>query len=271
MRGLRPLVEGQRIITALPRRAGLRSPFPRDLSARLQGAVIRTPRRRGKYILLPLSTDETILVHLGMTGGFYVRPNGQPEKHDHLLLTFEGGLHLGFHDPRRFGQIDLMTAGTVHPSLALLGPEPLADDFTPDVLARALHRRRSPIKPALLDQRVVVGIGNIYAAEALFAARIHPGRLCLDLKAAEIDRLHAALRTVLQASIAAGGSTLRDYRHPDGSLGFFQDRFAVYGRAGQKCPGCRCGAGAITREIQGGRSTFFCPHKQSLTTNVRPD
>jgi formamidopyrimidine-DNA glycosylase len=168
---------------------------------------------------------------------------------------------LAFNDPRRFGQITLLKQGRLPDALSTLGPEPLADAFTADILRDRLKAKKTSIKAALLDQTVIAGIGNIYASEALFHARIHPERGTQTLKPAEIVRLRDAIVAVLGAAIEAGGSTLRDYRQPSGETGFFQDRFAVYDRAGEKCPGCTCARG-IERMVQNGRSTFFCAKKQ---------
>lgn len=225
--------------------------------------------RRAKYILAHLGSGEILVIHLGMTGGFFERPHGTLLlKHDHIILELDDGTRLAFHDPRRFGQLDLIAPGKIneYKSLMALGPEPLAPEFTAKILGTALSRRKTSIKAALLNQHVVAGLGNIYVSEALFLSGIHPERLACDLCAAEVKRLHQAIPRVLKAAIRAGGSTLRDYRHPDGELGFFQDQFAVYGRAGQACPGCTCHpnkTGGIERITQNGRSTFFCPRKQS--------
>jgi formamidopyrimidine-DNA glycosylase len=263
MRGLVPLIQGQVIarVTVGPKK--LRGGLSRAVVSRLAGQRVISLERRAKYILIHCSGAMTLVVHLGMTGGFTVLAPGQnPGPHDHIIFTFCHGLRLAFHDPRRFGRVEgVATADwSGHPSLSPLGPEPLADDFTGAVLRQRLAGKRVAIKTALLDQRVVAGVGNIYASEALFYARIHPHTPAGTLDVPACRRLVAATKRVLTASIKAGGSTLRDYRHPDGALGFFQDRFAVYGRVGAACPGCTCRlatTGGIVRTVQGGAGHLF--------------
>ncbi|MGE5503651.1 MAG: bifunctional DNA-formamidopyrimidine glycosylase/DNA-(apurinic or apyrimidinic site) lyase, partial [Actinomycetota bacterium] len=192
-------------------------------------------------------------------------PNVAPGPHDHVLFVTDDGTAVTFTDPRRFGLLTLCEAGglAAHPLLAGLGPEPLEDGFTAAVLAQALAGRAAPIKAALLDQTLVAGLGNIYVCESLFRARIHPTRPARSLKAAELKRLHQAIREVLAEAIAAGGSTLRDHMRPDGELGYFQHNFAVYGREGQPCRGCDCQGGTVERMVQSGRSTFYCAKRQA--------
>jgi formamidopyrimidine-DNA glycosylase len=244
--------------------------------------------RRGKYILVRLDTAESLLIHLGMSGRLVARPkdgprvpwmgptgrfsdarghNGPPEAHEHLVMETEDGTRIGFVDPRRFGCADLMptAAEGAHRLLRDLGPEPLEDAFTPAMLSAALADRHTPVKAALLDQKVVAGLGNIYVAEALFRAGISPRRSAHTVPGARAARLVPAIKAVLAEAIGAGGSSLRDYVRADGELGRFQDRFAVYDREGQPCPACpgpEGGCAGVRRVVQAGRSTFFCVRAQ---------
>ncbi|MCX8135347.1 MAG: bifunctional DNA-formamidopyrimidine glycosylase/DNA-(apurinic or apyrimidinic site) lyase [Roseococcus sp.] len=287
MRGLAAVLEGQVIARAELRRPDLRRPLPRGLAAALTGARVEGFRRRGKYILMRLEGRESLLIHLGMSGRMVARhrdaapvprlgPQGAasdarghnqpPDRHEHLVLETESGWRIGFLDPRRFGQLDLVprAAEDAHPLLAGLGPEPLSEAFDLAALEAALRGRRTPVKAALMDQRRVAGLGNIYVSEALFRARISPRRLSATIPGARAARLLPAIKAVLREAIAAGGSSLRDYVRADGELGVFQERFAVYGRAGQRCADCPGGraCGGIARLVQSGRSTFYCPLKQ---------
>ncbi|QUS35947.1 bifunctional DNA-formamidopyrimidine glycosylase/DNA-(apurinic or apyrimidinic site) lyase [Falsirhodobacter algicola] len=268
-RGLEPAMTGHVITHAAVNRPDLRWPFPPDMAARLTGARVLGLRRRSKYILADLDRGETLLIHLGMSGrmlvsgvkvGEFHHPHPVPEKHDHVVLTMETGARITFNDARRFGAMDLMTTGEDHPLLAALGPEPLGNAFDADHLAARLRGRGTPIKSALLDQRIVAGLGNIYVCEALHRARLDPRRLAGSLTEAEIARLVPVIRDVLEEAITAGGSSLRDYRQAGGELGYFQHSFRVYGREGAPCP--ECGA-PVARMVQSGRSTFFCPDCQS--------
>ena len=267
--GLLPAMEGRRIEQAAVNRPDLRWPFPPRMAERLTGARVLGLRRRSKYILADLSTDETLLIHLGMSGRMLISgaPLGQfhhdhpaPAKHDHVVLDMEGGARVTFNDARRFGAMDLMATASAesHPLLTVLGPEPLGNDFHEAHLAARLHARATPIKSALLDQHNVAGLGNIYVCEVLFRAQISPHRLARDITRAEVSRLVPIIRDVLSEAIAAGGSSLKDYRQADGELGYFQHSFRVYDREGQPCPtpGCQ---GSITRSVQSGRSSFHCP------------
>jgi formamidopyrimidine-DNA glycosylase len=253
-------------------RPDLRRPFPPDMAARLTGARVLALRRRAKYLLADLDRGETLLVHLGMSGrmlvsgapvGRFVHDHPAPGKHDHVVFDMAGGARITFNDPRRFGAMDLLDSATAeaHPLLAKLGPEPLGNGFHEAHLASALAGRRTPVKAALLDQRIVAGLGNIYVCEALFRAGISPRRLEGNLGPARIARLTAAIRAVLTEAIAAGGSSLRDYRQADGGPGYFQHAFDVYGREGAPCrkPGC---GGRIARIVQSARSSFHCPQCQ---------
>lgn len=272
MRGLAAVLEGRVIRAASVARAGLRWPFPAALAERLAGARVEGFRRRGKYMLMRLSGGDSVLVHLGMSGRMVARrpgdarPGGAPASHEHLALETEEGVRVGFVDPRRFGCVDLVptAAEDGHRLLAGLGPEPLEPAFTPAVLLAALRGRRTPLKAALLDQKVVAGLGNIYVSEALFRARLSPLREAASVGGAEAERLVPAIRAVLEESIEAGGSSLRDYVQADGGIGFFQERFKVYGREGlpcEECPGPPECAG-IVRTVQAGRSSFHCPRLQ---------
>ena len=268
-RGLGPVMAGQVIAGALVNRAGLRFPFPPRMAERLAGQRVLGLRRRSKYILADLGSGETLLLHLGMSGrilisggviGQFLLDHPAPQKHDHVVLTMGNGARITFNDARRFGAIDLVAtaAAEAHPMLVNLGPEPLGNDFHEDYLAARLRGRQTPVKSALLDQGVVAGLGNIYVCEVLFRAAISPTRLAGDLGAGEIAAVVPMIRAVLEEAIAAGGSSLRDYRQADGELGYFQHRFRVYDREGQPCarPGC---GGVIARLVQAGRSSFFCP------------
>lgn len=263
-RGLALKMSGHRIVRAELRRPDLRRPFPPALAARLDGARIGALGRRGKYILIELDLDGLLLLHLGMSGrvtaGSAALP---PALHDHVVLTLDDGTVIRFNDARRFGLIDYLKRGEEarHPLLAGLGPEPLEPGFDGTYLVTALAGKQTPLKSALLDQRTVAGLGNIYVCEALFRAGLSPRRLAASIGRVRADRLVAGIRSVLSEAIAAGGSSLRDYVQADGELGYFQHRWAVYGHEGEPCPGCDCGGG-VRRIVQSGRSTFYCAKRQ---------
>lgn len=267
--GLLPVMEGRVIETARVNREGLRWPFPAGMADRLTGARVLGLRRRSKYILADLSTDETLLIHLGMSGrmlisgaqiGEFYHPHPAPAKHDHVVLEMEGGARVTFNDARRFGAMDLLDTprAETHPLLAALGPEPLGNDFHEAHLTARLQGRATPIKSALLDQHNVAGLGNIYVCEVLHRAAISPLRLARDVTSSEVARLVPIIREVLTEAIAAGGSSLRDYRQADGELGYFQHTFRVYDRESEACPTPGC-TGTIGRVVQSGRSSFHCP------------
>jgi formamidopyrimidine-DNA glycosylase len=259
-RGLALRLSGRRIVRAELRRPDLRQPFPPGLARRLEGARIGDLRRRGKYILIELDDDGLLLVHLGMSGRITAGGNNAPdEKHDHVVLRLDDGTVVRFNDPRRFGLLDYLPRGKEgsHPLLADMGPEPLEADFDGAYLAKALAGKLTPIKSALLDQKIVAGLGNIYACEALYRARLSPRRLAATVTGARAARLAVAIRAVLEEAIDAGGSSLRDYVQANGELGYFQHRWAVYGREGEPCPACNCTEG-VRRFTQSGRSTFYC-------------
>jgi formamidopyrimidine-DNA glycosylase len=260
IRGLAARLTGRRFTTLEQRRADLRFPLPLGLSERLLGRRLVGFGRRAKYILAGLDDDQTLVLHLGMSGRLLL--DGPPAgPHEHLTFGFDDGTVLRFVDPRRFGMLDLApTAGLEqHPRLAGLGLEPLADTFTGAALAKVLAGRLSPLKIALMDQRLVVGVGNIYASESLHRAGLSPRRMAGGLRPAQATRLALAIRAVLEEAIAAGGSSLRDYVQADGELGFFQDRFAVYGRAGLPCPTC---GRPVSKLVQGQRATYWCSRCQ---------
>jgi len=268
-RGLAPYLEGRSLVRVDVRRADLRIPVPRDFAGRATNRRVERLWRRGKYLLMELDDGATIIAHLGMSGRLVLAGNGVngQGRHDHVSFETEDGTHIVFNDPRRFGLITLAGPGDLenHPLLAAMGPEPLDPAFDGAVISAALRTRSASIKAALLDQQVMAGIGNIYACEALFRAGISPRRKAKGVAGQRAERLVIALKQVLTEAIEAGGSSLRDHRRPDGGLGYFQHSFAVYGREGEPCPGCNCDrdeTGGIRRMVQGGRSTFFCPHRQ---------
>lgn len=264
MRGLDRHLTGRRIAAVRLNRADIRFPVPPELPAVLTGARVLGFRRRGKFMLMRLDNGFSVLIHLGMSGRMLI--NGPPALHEHLTIETEDGERVGFVDPRRFGVLDLVRteAEDSHRLLAGMGPEPLGNDFSAPVLAAALTGKSMAIKTLLLDQRIVAGIGNIYASEALFRAGIDPRRAGGRISALRIEALVQAIRDTLREAIAAGGSSLRDYVQPSGELGYFQHAWKVYGRAGQpceRCPGAPACAG-IKQITQAGRSTFYCPRTQ---------
>jgi formamidopyrimidine-DNA glycosylase len=263
-RGLARKLTGRRIRHVELRRSDLRRPFPPGLARRLEGARIGALSRRGKYLLVELDADGVLLLHLGMSGRITAGNGELPEAlHDHVVLRLDDGTVVRFNDPRRFGLLDYLRRGEekTHPLLAGLGPEPLGPGFDGAYLAAALAGKMTPIKSALLDQRIVAGLGNIYVCESLYRAGLSPRRLAATIAGGRAERLAEAIRAVLSEAIEAGGSSLRDYVQADGTLGYFQHRWAVYGREGEPCPGCDCAEG-VRRIVQAGRSTFFCAKRQ---------
>jgi formamidopyrimidine-DNA glycosylase len=271
-RGLLPVMEGQIITLAEVNRPDLRWPLPEGMADRLTGKRVLSLRRRSKYILADLSSGETLLIHLGMSGrmlisgatvGAFHHDHPAPQKHDHVVLHMEGGARITFNDARRFGAMDLMDTATAdeHPLLASIGPEPLGNGFDDKYLVARLKDRNTPIKSALLDQHLVAGLGNIYVCETLYRAGINPKRKAGQIAAPRVAALVPIIRSVLAEAIEAGGSSLRDYRQADGELGYFQHSFQVYGREGEPCrtPGCTA---TIARIVQSGRSSFYCPQCQ---------
>jgi len=256
VRGLARYLDGARIERVALNRADMRFPFPDGLVQALTGATVTGLGRRAKYGLIHTDRATTLVFHLGMSGSWRIDPS-EPRKHDHMVIdTAEHRFAL--HDPRRFGFVDLVDTGSLEtwPAFAVMGPEPLGPDLTVDHLRAALKGRKPAIKTMLLDQRIVGGLGNIYVCEALFRARIDPRKPAGKVTRPALERLVSAIRAVLEQSIGDGGSTLRDYARPDGELGYFATRFAVYGREGQTCT--RGDGGTIARVVQGGRSTWYC-------------
>ena len=271
-RGLTPAMEGAVIARAQVNRPDLRWPFPDRMAERLTGARVNQLRRRSKYILADLDTGESLLIHLGMSGrmtvsgdplGQFAHEHPQAEKHDHVVFDMENGARITFNDPRRFGAMDLLDTATAeqHKLLAVLGPEPLGNDFHEQHLIDSFRNRNTPVKSALLDQRIVAGLGNIYVCEALFRAAISPRRKAGQISAKRVASLVPIIRTVLQDAILAGGSSLKDFRQADGELGYFQHSFDVYGREGDPCRREGCG-GTVGRITQSGRSSFYCAQCQ---------
>ena len=268
-RGLAMRMVGKRFTRVEQRRPDLRFPLPPDFPARLKDRRILAVRRRAKYLLIDLDDGHVILGHLGMSGRMLVSDSRPPalETHDHLIFELEDGACIRFNDARRFGMMDLVPLAELesHKLLRDLGPEPLGNDFNGPALAAALKGKKTPIKSAILDQKVVVGVGNIYAAESLFRAGLSPKRLAATVQGDRAERLARAIKDVLLDAIAAGGSSLRDYVQTDGELGYFQHQWKVYDREGLACPGCDCDlarTGGIRRLAQGGRSTFYCARRQ---------
>jgi formamidopyrimidine-DNA glycosylase len=278
-RGLAPVMEGARFADVVAHRGDLRWPLPKDFAARLKGRTVTGLGRRAKYLLADLSSGEVLVMHLGMSGSFriehgaasdtpgsYYHDRSKNLAHDHVVFTMSSGAVVRFNDPRRFGSMKLVARTKLddEPLLRALGPEPLGNAFDAVMLARACRGKNTSLKAALLDQRVVAGLGNIYVCEALNRALLSPRRKAstiADRKGAPNERaklLVDAIKATLNDAIAAGGSSLRDHRRTDGSLGDFQHSFRVYDREGQKCPTKGC-PGTIRRIVQNGRSTFFCP------------
>jgi formamidopyrimidine-DNA glycosylase len=278
--GLEPVLDGHTFTKVVTRRSDLRRPFPPDFAKRLTGRKVKRLWRRAKYLLADLDDGETLVVHLGMSGrmavyaegrgrelGIYAHEAAHPEaghgKHDHVIFETNAPAKIVFSDHRRFGLMTLLETDKLNddPLFDGLGPEPLSKDFDVPYLKGALKAKRTPIKSALLDQRVVAGLGNIYVCEALFLAHISPKRLASKVQSDKIAPLVDDIKVTLKEAIKAGGSSLRDHARPDGSLGEFQHRFRVYDREGKPCPGQGC-KGKIKRIVQAGRSTFYCPSCQ---------
>ncbi len=267
--GLAPVMEGVKISAAKINRPNLRFAFPPDFCQRITGANVLRLHRRAKYLLIGLSTDETLIAHLGMSGRFsIIAPGAEPPAdtnpaHDHVIFSLSNQHRIIYNDPRRFGFMDLAPSHALEANrfLAGLGPEPLGNHFSSQWLKEILAGKSQNIKAALLDQRIVAGLGNIYVCEALFRAAIHPKTLAKRISEQRLDKLVSTVRDVIAKAIEAGGSTLRDYAAADGALGYFQHRFAVYGRENQPCLNENC-TSTIKRIVQSGRSSFYCPHCQ---------
>jgi formamidopyrimidine-DNA glycosylase len=281
-RGLQPVMEGAKILDAEARRPDLRFPFQPDFVARLKGQVVTGLGRRAKYLMADLASGDVLLMHLGMSGSFRVikpddeaqpgefhYPKAKDSAHDHVLFRMSSGADIVFNDPRRFGYMKVIARGALEdePLLRGLGPEPLGNEFDAGMLARSCQGKTTSLKAALLDQRVVAGLGNIYVCEALHRSHLSPRRIAATLSTKKGEptdhakRLVGAIHTVLNDAIKAGGSSLRDHRQTTGELGYFQHSFKVYDREGEKCTTPRCG-GTIKRFVQNGRSTFWCPKCQ---------
>ena len=281
-RGLQPAMEGSKIVKAEARRKDLRFPFQKDFVARLEGQTVTGLGRRAKYLMADLTSGDVLLMHLGMSGSFRVleddgrtapghfhHPRGEDRAHDHVIFHMSSGAAVIFNDPRRFGYMKIVARNALEhePLLRGLGPEPLGNEFDAAMLARSCANKKTSLKAALLDQRVVAGLGNIYVCEALFRAHLSPRRLAATLSTKKGEptdharRLVGAIHAVLNQAIKAGGSSLRDHRQTTGELGYFQHSFQVYDREGEKCQTEGCG-GIVRRFTQNGRSTFWCPKCQ---------
>jgi formamidopyrimidine-DNA glycosylase len=281
-RGLQPVMEGSKIVKAEARRADLRFPFQKDFVARLTGQTVTGLGRRAKYLMADLGSGDVLLMHLGMSGSFRVvkddeavvpgqfhHPRAGDRAHDHVVFHMSSGASVVFNDPRRFGYMKIIARKALdeEPLLKGLGPEPLGNEFDAAMLAHSCANRKTSLKAALLDQRVVAGLGNIYVCEALFRSQLSPRRLAATLatkKGEPTDhagRLVNAIHAVLNQAIKAGGSSLRDHRQTSGELGYFQHSFQVYDREGEKCQTAKC-SGIVKRFVQNGRSTFWCPKCQ---------
>ncbi|MCY0093132.1 bifunctional DNA-formamidopyrimidine glycosylase/DNA-(apurinic or apyrimidinic site) lyase [Hoeflea ulvae] len=286
-RGLQPVMEGARIIRVEQRRADLRFPFPADFARRLEGRQIVSLGRRAKYLIADLDNGMVMVSHLGMSGSFRIEADSEGSlqpgvfhharskdgKHDHVVFHVEGPAgraRVIYNDPRRFGYMDLMARADLadHPWFRDLGIEPTGNSLNAGVLAERLAGKTAPLKAALLDQRIIAGLGNIYVCEAMWRAKLSPGKPAGRLvrksgKPTEaLERLTGCIRTVIEEAIAAGGSSLRDHIRTDGTLGYFQHGFSVYDREGKACPGPGCGD-TVRRMVQSGRSTFHCPTCQT--------
>lgn len=277
-RGLAPAMEGARFKKVEVRHRGLRWPIAKDFEKRLEGETVEGLGRRAKYLTADLSSGDVLIMHLGMSGSFQVGHESRPgvyyhersksTAHDHVVFHMSNGEVVTFNDPRRFGSMKIVARAKIdqEPLLRSIGPEPLGNEFDAAMLAEACAGKKTSLKAALLDQRVVAGLGNIYVCEALFRARLSPKRRASTIADrngkpnARAEALVVSIKAVLQDAIKAGGSSLRDHRRADGSLGDFQHNFLVYDREGQPCPGgCK---GTVKRIVQSGRSTFYCPSCQ---------
>ncbi|QWG18388.1 bifunctional DNA-formamidopyrimidine glycosylase/DNA-(apurinic or apyrimidinic site) lyase [Bradyrhizobium sediminis] len=281
-RGLQPVMEGSKILKAEARRKDLRFPFQKDFVARLEGQTVTGLGRRAKYLMADLASGDVLLMHLGMSGSFRVlrddgdaapgqfhHPRSENRTHDHVVFRMSSGASIVFNDPRRFGYMKIIARSALdgEPLLKGLGPEPLGNEFDAKMLAQSCAGKKTSLKAALLDQRVVAGLGNIYVCEALYRSQLSPRRLAATLatkKGEPTDharRLVGAIHGVLNQAIKAGGSSLRDHRQTSGELGYFQHSFQVYDREDEKCQTAKCG-GVVRRFTQNGRSTFWCPKCQ---------
>lgn len=265
MRGLSAVLIGHHFTSIDCRRKDLRFALPKTMDTTLCGKEIIRLTRRAKYILIHFTGHKTLIVHLGMSGRMVIDDGSSKlHKHDHVIFKTNTKLQIKFNDPRRFGMMDVVDTDKLdeHKCLKHLGIEPLDKAFSGEALYTKLKSKKIAIKLAIMDQAVVVGVGNIYACEALFASHIHPMRAAQSITPSECNTLVSAIKSVLKRAIAKGGSSLRDYVQADGELGYFQHEFAVYGREGEPCTGCTCKSKKVLRINQGGRSTFYCATRQ---------
>ncbi|MBL94756.1 MAG: Formamidopyrimidine-DNA glycosylase [Alphaproteobacteria bacterium MarineAlpha3_Bin5] len=262
---LEPALTGKRITGITMNKQKLRFPFPENFKKRLTGRTIHCIQRRAKYLLFYLDTKDILVAHLGMSGSFRLmsKQDLRVNAHDHVTFMTNTDTIVHYNDPRRFGFMDLVDSRKLncHPMLRSLGPEPLSEYFNAEILINNLAKRKGAIKPALLDQKLIAGIGNIYACEALFRARLSPRRSAYNIRGKRAEYLVEAIKNVLIEAIEAGGATLRNHQDPDGKIGYFQNKFSVYGRDGKSCENCNCNHG-IRKIIQSGRPTFFCSTHQ---------
>ena len=277
--GLIPVVNNKTIVDFEQRRLDLRWPLPENMPGRLKGLKVVNIDRRSKYLLLELNSGETLIIHLGMSGRLLLLKDGdkafsntanlrfrthKSEKHDHIVIYIKGGSRLVYNDPRRFGAMDLFETNRIkeHKWLVNLGPEPMSNQFSPEFLINKLKRRKSSIKSALMDQKVIAGLGNIYVSESLWEAGISPKRNTRNISKVKIDELVFSIRKVLREAIALGGTSLKDFRTVGGDLGYFQNRLKVYGRIGEECVKSDC-FGQIQTIKQSGRVSYYCNSCQS--------
>jgi formamidopyrimidine-DNA glycosylase len=264
-RGLAKVLDKRLIKRLELHRPDLRFPIPPGLRDKIEGKRVVSVGRRAKYLLIHMADGTVLIAHLGMSGRMTIGPASDfvRERHDHVVITTEDDIVIRFNDARRFGFLDVTDEAHLdeHPMLRILGPEPLGNTFNGPVLATRLAGKMTPIKAALLDQKIVAGLGNIYVSEALYQASLSPLRLATTVQGIRAERLATAIKDVLGRAIAAGGSSLRDYVQTSGELGYFQHHWAVYGREGEKCPTCTCTEG-IRRIVQSNRSTFYCAKRQ---------
>ncbi len=248
-------------------RRDLRTPIPDTLEQEITGKKVNSIIRRGKYLILNLSGQNNIILHMGMSGRIHILTKERPPlKHEHVIMTMNDETRISFEDPRRFGMLYLSKNWENEKPFSTMGPEPLSNDYSADILVQRLQNKKAPIKQSLLDQHIIAGLGNIYVCEALYRSGIHPQTPAKNLSQQQIETLTPHIRNILNEAIESGGSTLKDYQHTDGSLGYFQHGFKVYDREGKQCPKKSCHDN-IVRIIQSGRSTFFCPSCQSDKLN----